>query len=222
MSKNDGSRPSSGHARKSPGKQPGRTDLRIRRTRERLGAALIALLQDKSMDEVTIRGVLVRADVGRSTFYVHYRDKDDLLLSQLEDGLEMWSNILSTNREKSRRVASVTEYFGHVGSARKLYRSLVAAGRIQIYFDLAHGYFARGISRRLKEMVSPCRQNPGWIPTLTRWPGIWWHFSGGGWITAPRSHRKTWTNSFIGCCGKDCLVHDTPRHPSLYSLSNGC
>lgn len=164
MSKNDGSRPSSGHARKSPGKQPGRTDFRIRRTRERLGAALIALLQDKSMDEVTIRGVLVRADVGRSTFYVHYRDKDDLLLSQLEDGLEMWSNILSTNREKSRRVAAVTEYFGHVGSARKLYRSLVAAGRIQIYFDLAHGYFARGISRRLKEMGIAMPAKPGLDP----------------------------------------------------------
>ena len=32
--------------------------------------------------------VLDRALVGRSTFYLHYRDKDDLLLSQLEMFLE--------------------------------------------------------------------------------------------------------------------------------------
>lgn len=152
MSKNDRPRPSNGQAGKNSSKQQGKTDLRIRRTRERLGAALIALLEDKPMDEVTIREVLDRAGVGRSTFYLHYRNKDDLFLSQLEDGLEIWSNILSTKREKSRRVAAVTEFFGHVASARKLYRSLVAAGRIQSFFDMAHGYFARGIARRLKDI----------------------------------------------------------------------
>jgi AcrR family transcriptional regulator len=136
----------------NPGKQPGKTDLRIRRTRERLGAALIALLEEKPIDAVKIREVLDRAGVGRSTFYLHYRDKDDLLLTQFEEGLEMWSNILSVRREKSRRVAAVAEYFGHVASARKLYRSLVAAGRIQSYFDMAEGCFARGIARRLMDM----------------------------------------------------------------------
>jgi hypothetical protein len=40
-------------------------------------------------------------------------------------------------------------------SARKLYRSLVACGRIQAFFDLAQGYFARGITRRLKEIGLP-------------------------------------------------------------------
>jgi AcrR family transcriptional regulator len=148
MSNNERSRPSDGHT----GKQTGQTDLRIRRTRERLGAALIALLEEKPIDEVTMREVLDHAGVGRSTFYLHYRDKDDLLLSQFENGLEMWSNILSAKREKSRRVAPVTEFFGHVASARKLYRSLVAAGRIQSFFDLAQGYFARGIARRLNDI----------------------------------------------------------------------
>jgi AcrR family transcriptional regulator len=136
-------------------KRAGNTDLRIRRTRERLGAALIALIQEKAMDEVTIREVLDRAKVGRSTFYVHYENKDDLLLSQMEEGLQMWSNMLSTKQDKSRRLAPVAEFFAHVGSAGKLYRSLVACGRIQAYFDLAQGYFARGIARRLKEIGLP-------------------------------------------------------------------
>ena len=154
MSTNDHSGTPERHARQDPAKRQGNTDLRIRRTRERLGAALIALIEEKAIDEVTVREVLDRAKVGRSTFYVHYQDKDDLFLSQLEDGLQMWSTIL-TKQEKSRRLAPVAEFFAHVASAGKLYRSLVASSRIQSFFDLAQGYFARGIARRLKEIGLP-------------------------------------------------------------------
>lgn len=49
------------------------------------------------------------------------------------------------------RVAPVAEFFGHVADARKLYRSLAVSGRIHTFFELAQGYFARGIACRLKE-----------------------------------------------------------------------
>ena len=153
MSKNERSKPV-----KRDGKSRRKPDQRILQTRNRLGNALIALILEKPIDEVTVQQVLNRAGVGRSTFYLHFRDKDDLFLSQLEDGLEMWTTALSKNQEKSRRVAPVREFFAHVADARKLYDSLVDSGRIQAFFDLAQGYFARGIARRLKE-ISPA--NPG-------------------------------------------------------------
>ena len=40
----------------------------------------------------------------------------------------------------------------HVGGAKKLYRALVDSGRIHAFFELAQGYFARGIARHLKDM----------------------------------------------------------------------
>lgn len=126
-------------------------DRRIERTRNRLGNALIALIQEKPIDEVTVREVLHRAGVGRSTFYVHYRDKDDLFLSELEQGLEMWSTTLSRQQEISNRVAPVAEFFAHVASAKRLYRALVNSGRIEAFFELAQGYFARGIEQRIKQ-----------------------------------------------------------------------
>ena len=128
-------------------------DARIRRTRERLGAALIALIQEKPIGDVSVQEVLDRAGVGRSTFYVHYRDKDDLLLSQLETFLEMVSSLLIKRRDTSRRVLPVAEFFEHIGSptARKVYGALVKSGRIQDFFDLAQGHFERGIERRLKD-----------------------------------------------------------------------
>lgn len=155
MSSNERSGPPEGYARRKPASRQVNIDLRVRRTRERLGAALIALIEEKSIDNVTVREVLDRAEVGRSTFYLHYQDKNDLLVSQLENGLEMWSSILSTRNEKSRRLAPVAEFFAHVASAGKLYRSLVDSGRIEVFFDLAQGYFARGIARRLRQIGLP-------------------------------------------------------------------
>src|SRR5512142_1207002 len=108
MSKND--RPAGVKTGAKPRRAP---DARIRRTRERLGAAVIALIQEKSIDEVSVQEVLDRAGVGRSTFYLHYRDKDDLLLSQLESFLEMVSTSLIERHDPSRRVLPVAEFFAH-------------------------------------------------------------------------------------------------------------
>ena len=133
------------------GRKPRKADARIRRTHERLGSALVAMIQEKPIDEVTVQEVLDRASVGRSTFYLHFRDKNDLLLSQLETFLETMSTALSISREQSYRVVPVEELFSHIGNQRKVYRALADAGRLNDFFDLAHGYFARGIERRLRE-----------------------------------------------------------------------
>jgi AcrR family transcriptional regulator len=126
-------------------------DQRIRRTCERLGSALVALIQEKPIDDVTVQEVLDRASVGRSTFYLHFRDKDDLLLSQFERFLETMSTALSIRKEESHRVVPVAELFAHIGDQKKLYRTLADSGRLNEFFDLAQGYFARGIEQRLTE-----------------------------------------------------------------------
>jgi AcrR family transcriptional regulator len=131
------------------------SDLRIRRTRGRLSNALVELMRDKSIDQITVQQVLQQAAVGRSTFYLHYRDKDDLLLDLMENGMEMWSNGLSKTKEKSHRLVPVEEFFAHAASAMQFYRALIDSGRIHSFFDLAQGCFARGIARRLREIGPP-------------------------------------------------------------------
>jgi AcrR family transcriptional regulator len=126
-------------------------DKRIERTRQRLGAALVDLIQEKSFIDLTVQEVLDRAAVGRSTFYVHFRDKNDLLLSQLEEFLEGMSTSLSNGNEKSHRIAPVTEMFAHIGKQTPLYRTLNDSGHLAVFFDLAQTYFTRGIERRLGE-----------------------------------------------------------------------
>ena len=136
-------------------------DARVRRTHQRLGMAMLGLMQDKPFDEVTVQEVLDRASVGRSTFYLHFRDKDDLLLAQLEVFLEIMSTRLSVQKEQSSRVAPVTEMFEHIGEQKKLYRALVDSGRLDDFFNLAQDYFARGIERRLKESTRVSKMPSG-------------------------------------------------------------
>ena len=61
-----------------------RTDRRTNRTRRQLREALLALILEKGYDSITVEDITGRADLGRTTFYLHYRDKEDLLLQSLE------------------------------------------------------------------------------------------------------------------------------------------
>jgi AcrR family transcriptional regulator len=126
------------------------TDRRILRTRDTLGDALIELIQEKSFDDITVQDVLDRAGVGRSTFYAHYTDKDDLLLSDIEDFFEMFSSFLTRRQAKHKRLAPVAEFFAHVADSHVLYASLVASGKMNDVKALGLGFFARSIEERLR------------------------------------------------------------------------
>ena len=58
-----------------------KTDRRIQRTREVLQKALIELISERGYDAITIQDIVDRANVGRTTFYLHYKSKDELFIS---------------------------------------------------------------------------------------------------------------------------------------------
>jgi len=57
-------------------------DRRIQRTCQSLRAALLELIKEKGYDSISIEEITERANVGRATFYLHYKDKEDLLLEE--------------------------------------------------------------------------------------------------------------------------------------------
>ena len=63
------------------------TDRRTQKTQNLLHEALAALIREKSYDSIVVKEILDRANVGRSTFYTHFRDKDDLLVSGIHNML---------------------------------------------------------------------------------------------------------------------------------------
>jgi AcrR family transcriptional regulator len=62
-----------------------RRDRRVARTHRLLREALLSLAKERGWDEVTVQDVCERADVGRSTFYLHFADKEELLVSGFDD-----------------------------------------------------------------------------------------------------------------------------------------
>jgi AcrR family transcriptional regulator len=59
-------------------------DRRIPRTGSMLQHALNSLILKKGYEAITIKDICNAANVGRSTFYAHYRSKDDLKRSRFE------------------------------------------------------------------------------------------------------------------------------------------
>lgn len=77
------------------GRAPGGTDMRltgkrtvdrrIQKTERHLHEALSALIREKPYAAIAVKEILGRANVGRSTFYTHFRDKDELLVRSIHE-----------------------------------------------------------------------------------------------------------------------------------------
>jgi len=81
-------------------------DRRVARTRRALQNALIQLILEHGYDNVTIEEITQRADLGRTTFYLHFTDKEDLLMQAIDticdDFIEEHKTVLSRiNKEKN-------------------------------------------------------------------------------------------------------------------------
>lgn len=100
-----------------------KADRRAERTRELLQAALIELIREQGYERVTIQEIADRAGVGRTTFYLHYADKDDLLMSCHEAILSSFQ--LGTHYSRTREALlaanaqpGLAAAFGHLDAMR--------------------------------------------------------------------------------------------------------
>ncbi len=119
-----------------PSNQNEKIDRRVNRTRRSLQGALLALILEKGYDAVTVEDITRRADLGRTTFYLHYRDKEDLLMQAVQDLIDDLVNELAQtpldawklNGQEDRGevfVPAIALAFHHVAIHADLYRVLL-------------------------------------------------------------------------------------------------
>jgi len=60
-------------------------DRRIQRTRQALRKALTEIIKEKGYDSISVEEITQRANLGRATFYLHYKDKEDLLIDEFSE-----------------------------------------------------------------------------------------------------------------------------------------
>lgn len=101
-------------------------DRRVARTRTTIQDAFISLVMVRGYDPITIKEICVAANVGRATFYSHYRSKDDLKRA----GLDHLRRSLATRRGDSAAKGSLSFsllVFQHARDHLHLYRALAGS-----------------------------------------------------------------------------------------------
>ena len=128
-----------------------KVDRRVSRTRRLLRDALFALILEKGFDAVTVEEITNRADLGRTTFYLHYRDKEDLLMESIgelvDDLIEQMARLpveewrLETGDANFTPSPAILLPFQHVADNARLYRVIL------------RGEGTYSVSRRLREII---------------------------------------------------------------------
>src|SRR5687768_11980742 len=118
-------------------------DRRVTRTRHALGTALVELMVARRFDDISVQQVLDRAQVGRATFYAHFRNKHDLLLSDAERFFGSLAQRFMENAGTSMRVAPVAELFSHVSEYHHFQRALEQSELRDPVYELLIGHLAR-------------------------------------------------------------------------------
>jgi AcrR family transcriptional regulator len=132
------------------------TDRRVQRTRRLLHKALMSLILEKKYESITVQEILDRADVGRSTFYMHFRDKDELLFSgfhYLQTFLESVQTTSTTQPGTSyeRIIGFSLAMFEHAHEYRRVNRALLGSGAEAVVRRRIHSVLAGIVSRELKQ-----------------------------------------------------------------------
>ena len=96
-------------------------DRRVQKTKTLLHGALDSLIREKPYDSIVVQEILDRANVGRSTFYMHFQDKDELLISSIHDLLRSVQTAeLTPSRKRYERIIGFSRpVFEHIHQHRQ-------------------------------------------------------------------------------------------------------
>jgi AcrR family transcriptional regulator len=130
-----------------------KVDPRIERTLEALRSALMALIEEEGFDAISVQDITRRARLNRATFYLHYRDKHDLLLQAGEAVFDhlvaMAGPIDRENLNIQKPVQSLVVVFEHVAEYQDFYRAVLGRSGVPIFAARTRNYLAAVMQARL-------------------------------------------------------------------------
>lgn len=138
-------------------------DRRVQKTRRLLLHALGSLLHEKRYDAIVVQDILDRANVGRSTFYTHFRDKDELLHSAIREVLGATVPEAPPSSRRSERVLRCSRpMFEHISQHLRAAKG----GMGPRSRTLVHERLRQAIAERIAEEVGSAtrRASPGRVP----------------------------------------------------------
>ena len=113
-------------------------DRRVIKTRTALNQALMDLVAERDYDDITVGDIIAKAGVGRSTFYQHYQNKDDVFRAIVTGGMEALADACIGG-----------EHQAYLADWLQIFWDNRRAGRVM----LAGGPTRQSISRALAESI---------------------------------------------------------------------
>jgi AcrR family transcriptional regulator len=137
-----------------------KNDRRANRTKRSLSEALVELIKEKRFDDITVQDVIERADVGRSTFYSHFRDKEDLFQRDWERFLDGFALQINWAQAGVGSFVPVVFLFSHLQEYHHFYRGLVKSRKTDAVFKSGRTY----LSQKMETAIASQIQNRPTIP----------------------------------------------------------
>jgi AcrR family transcriptional regulator len=135
-----------------------RFERRKQRTRDRLKQAATELILEQGYDAVTIQEITDRADLGRGTFYVHFKDKEDIVWTIITDSVgdlvdRIHEYIPSTADDLSRLYYLYLAIFEYASANRDLLRLVLGKQGHALLAHRATEYIADVMLRNIPKHV---------------------------------------------------------------------
>lgn len=135
-------------------------DPRVVRSRQQLSDALVALIEERGFDALTVQDITDRAALNRATFYLHYRDKQDLLENSLRDAIdELMADLGAAADDQGQLIDDesprpIKAVFEHVAQHAHFYRVMLSAEGVPAFSAGIRNYMAE-VTRQWLTALQP-------------------------------------------------------------------
>ncbi len=138
-----------------------RDDPRVKRTIKLLGDTLMALIVEKGYEAVTIQDITDRAEVSRTTFYLHFADKEELLFESMRamyDDLMREAHMLDfSDMERTESALCEPADFEHVKRYLAFYKVMLSERGSMGFFLRVLDYLATLMQQSIEAVGLPLR-----------------------------------------------------------------
>ncbi len=166
-------------------------DPRVRRTRRVLEEAMLSLAEERDFASITVQDITRQAQVNRATFYLHYRDKEDLCARAVD---ALFDELTAEDREFVQSHPSIARQtippgvlaqFRHMAERPMLYRRLLTetgssafASRLTTYYEEQFLRLWHEVGQEAKAGSPPAELRARYAASAALGVLVWWLDSG--------------------------------------------
>ncbi len=163
-----------------------RHERRRQQTRKLLIDTTVQLVLEKGYEAITIQDITDRADLGRGTFYIHFKDKEDVLWTAIQDLIRELE--AEAHRQFQGKFPKQVEYYGllnmfrHAEKNRDLYRVVLGGQGSAVLTERVQDLLADVIRHDVEnpKLRDPNAETPAEVVAqmmtglMSRSRGWWW------------------------------------------------